>query len=50
MSQANAVVNQSHIEQELDFVFGASMLVSRSFLESIGMMSEEYFIYYEEPD
>jgi GT2 family glycosyltransferase len=50
MSPANTVVNQSHIEQELDFVFGASMLVSRSFLESVGLMSEEYFIYYEEND
>ncbi len=50
MSQANTVVNQSHIEQELDFVFGASMLVSRSFLENVGLMSEEYFIYCEELD
>jgi GT2 family glycosyltransferase len=50
MSQADAVVNQSHIEQELDFVFGASMLVSRPFLEEVGLMSEEYFIYCEEPD
>jgi hypothetical protein len=50
MSPTNTVVNQSHIEQELDFVFGASMLVSRSFLESVGLMSEEYFLYYEEPD
>lgn len=50
MSQANTVVNQSHIEQELDFVFGASMLVSRSFLENVGLTSEEYFIYCEELD
>jgi GT2 family glycosyltransferase len=50
MLQANTVVNQSQIEQELDFVFGASMLVSRSFLENVGLMSEEYFIYCEEPD
>jgi GT2 family glycosyltransferase len=50
MLQANAVVNQSQIEQELDFVFGASMLVSRSFLENVGLMSEEYFLYCEEPD
>jgi GT2 family glycosyltransferase len=50
MLQANTAVNQSQIEQELDFVFGASMLVSRSFLENVGLMSEEYFIYCEEPD
>ena len=50
MLQANAIVDQSQIEQELDFVFGASMLVSRSFLESVGLMSEDYFLYCEEPD
>jgi GT2 family glycosyltransferase len=50
MSQADIVVNQTRIEQELDFVFGASMLVSRSFLENVGLMSEDYFIYCEEPD
>jgi GT2 family glycosyltransferase len=50
MLQANVVVNQGQIEQELDFVFGASMLVSRSFLENVGLMSEAYFLYCEEPD
>ena len=50
MSPSNTVVNQNHIEQELDFIFGASMLVSRPFLEGVGLMSEDYFLYYEEPD
>lgn len=34
----------------LDYVIGASMLVTRSFLEQIGLMSEEYFLYFEELD
>lgn len=44
-----------HIVQEkdickLDYVVGASMLVSRKFLEEVGLMNEEYFLYYEELD
>jgi GT2 family glycosyltransferase len=34
----------------LDFVSGASVLVSRHFLESVGPMPEDYFLYYEEVD
>ncbi|WP_084612720.1 glycosyltransferase family 2 protein [Pseudogulbenkiania sp. MAI-1] len=34
----------------LDYVVGASMLVSRDFLEKVGMMDESYFLYYEEND
>ena len=38
------------IERALDYVVGASMLVSTKFLVDIGLMSEEYFLYYEEID
>lgn len=34
----------------MDFVTGASMVVSRTFYENIGPMNEEYFLYYEEVD
>lgn len=34
----------------MDFVNGASMLVSRQFLEKIGLMEESYFLYFEELD
>jgi GT2 family glycosyltransferase len=50
MSPSNLVVNQDDIQGEFDFIFGASMLVSRLFLEGVGLMSEDYFLYYEEPD
>jgi GT2 family glycosyltransferase len=36
--------------KRLAYVTGASMLVSRAFLEEIGLMSEEYFLYFEELD
>jgi GT2 family glycosyltransferase len=38
------------IEREMTFVFGASMLVSRALIREVGMMTEDYFLYYEEID
>jgi len=34
----------------LDFITGAHCLVSRSFLERVGLMRDDYFLYYEEVD
>ena len=34
----------------IDFVDGASMLASRKFLETVGLMNEMYFLYFEELD
>jgi len=36
--------------QQIDYVPGVSMLVARSFLEQVGLMAEEYFLYFEEID
>ncbi len=38
------------VEAALAYVHGASMLVSRHFLEAVGPMQEDYFLYYEELD
>lgn len=38
------------VESELAYVLGASMLVSRQFVEEVGPMNEGYFLYYEEID
>ena len=38
------------IEAEMDYVVGASILVPRFFLETVGLMTEDYFLYYEEMD
>jgi GT2 family glycosyltransferase len=34
----------------MDYINGASMLARRSFLETIGLMEESYFLYFEELD
>lgn len=34
----------------IDFVIGAAVFVRRSFLEQVGLMNEEYFLYFEELD
>ena len=36
--------------EHLDFITGASMVVSRAFYEAVGPMREDYFLYYEEVD
>jgi len=38
------------IEQCMSYVIGASMLVSRAFLADVGLMEEDYFLYFEELD
>ncbi|MFC4769941.1 glycosyltransferase family 2 protein [Effusibacillus consociatus] len=38
------------IESRMNYVVGASMLVSRSFLNDVGLLSEDYFLYCEEVD
>lgn len=37
-------------ETTLDYVVGASMFVPRAFLETVGLMDDRYFLYYEEID
>ncbi|MGK7371041.1 MAG: hypothetical protein ACNS64_12575, partial [Candidatus Halalkalibacterium sp. M3_1C_030] len=41
---------EEEIERRLDYIVGASMLVSKPFLEEVGLLSEDYFLYYEELD
>lgn len=35
---------------KIDYVIGASMLISADVLKTVGLLSEEYFLYYEEID
>jgi GT2 family glycosyltransferase len=49
-SKLTALPDRQSIEKSLDYVVGASMMVSRSFLERIGLMCEDYFLYFEEID
>lgn len=43
-------VSPKEVVEQTDFVLGASLAVSRTFLEKVGLMSEDYFLYYEEID
>jgi len=37
-------------EVEMDYVIGASMFVSQEFMNSVGLLREDYFLYFEELD
>ncbi len=43
-------MTEDDIEAKLDYLVGASMLVSVAFIRNIGLMCEDYFLYFEEPD
>ncbi|MFP4003402.1 MAG: glycosyltransferase family 2 protein, partial [Alphaproteobacteria bacterium] len=43
-------VSRETVERRTDFVIGACMFLSRNFLETIGLMDERYFLYFEEID
>jgi GT2 family glycosyltransferase len=38
------------IEQKIDYLSGCSMLIPRDVLERVGLLNEDYFLYYEEID
>ncbi len=46
---ANALLD-ADVDARLSYISGASMFVSRSFLDKVGLMNEEYFLYCEELD
>lgn len=43
-------INQARAEAWMNYVEGASMLVSRQFLNDVGLMCKDYFLYFEETD
>lgn len=48
--RANAAEDRHSVEQAMDYVVGASMMASRDFVERVGLMREDYLLYYEELD
>ena len=48
--RADRLPDPGHAERWMNYVVGASLLVSRQFLKEIGLMCEEYFLYFEETD
>ncbi|WP_419254476.1 glycosyltransferase [Caulobacter sp. ErkDOM-YI] len=47
---ADSLPSRDWVEARLTYIVGASMLVSRRFVEQIGFMQENYFLYFEEID
>ena len=47
---ATIQIDAERIEKRFSYICGSSMLVSRPFLDAIGLMCEDYFLYFEELD
>lgn len=47
---AEAPVDPGAVEREQQYVSGAAMYVSRAYIDQVGPMSEDYFLYAEEVD
>ena len=50
MGAADVAVDRDGIEARMRFVNGASTLVTRTFLDAVGLLCEDYFLYWEELD
>ncbi|UFS69717.1 glycosyltransferase family 2 protein [Geomonas sp. RF6] len=50
LSRWPARPDRDRIERLLHYPVGASMMVSKGFLEEVGLLCEEYFLYFEELD
>jgi len=44
------ILDKNEIEKKLDYIVGASFLIDRKAIDKIGLLPEEYFLYYEETD
>ena len=44
------ILNVDDIQKKLDYVVGASFLINKRVINTLGLMPEEYFLYYEETD
>lgn len=49
-ARATQQFDDNQVSNQADYVIGASMLLSRSLLETVGLLSEDYFLYFEELD
>lgn len=47
-SNPDVPVDPEEVERKLAFLSGASMVVSRAFIERVGLMRDDYFLYAEE--
>lgn len=50
LKRASDPLDRDRVERWMNYVSGASLFVSREFLLKVGLMCEEYFLFYEEAD
>ena len=50
LGRAGDTIDTGRVERRMNYVVGASLFVSRSFLEQVGLMCEDYFLFFEEAD
>ncbi|MBE0153564.1 glycosyltransferase family 2 protein, partial [Serratia fonticola] len=50
LEPSNTIYNELNVESEIDYVLGASMMLSRDLIEKVGYLCEDYFLYFEEFD
>jgi GT2 family glycosyltransferase len=48
--RGDVLPDQVLVEKKLDYVVGASLLVRSAYLQEVGLMAEDYFLYFEEID
>jgi len=47
-SRTSEPIDRNAVERDLSYIPGCSMLISRAFIEKVGLMREDYFLYGEE--
>jgi GT2 family glycosyltransferase len=47
---ATSIFNNDDVSEKIDYVIGASMLLSKALLSHVGLLCEDYFLYFEELD
>ena len=48
--EADSVPDSDEVERSMNYVLGASLFVTRLYIETVGLMDERYFLYCEEVD
>ena len=43
-------ISPEKVEAQINFIYGASVMASRTFIETVGLMDERFFMYCEEQD
>ena len=48
--RGDKLIDPAVVESKLDYIVGASLLVRSTYLKEVGLMAEDYFLYFEEID